>query len=116
MIEINIFRHAPDALTLQAGDMLFREGEAGDAMFAVTEGKVELTRDGTIIEDVGPGGILGEMALIDASPRSASARAATPARVVRVDQKHFTYLVHEHPTFALQVMTVMAQRLRRANG
>jgi hypothetical protein len=33
-----------------------------------------------------------------------------------VDQKHFTYLVHEHPTFALQVMTIMAERLRRTNG
>jgi CRP/FNR family cyclic AMP-dependent transcriptional regulator len=56
------------------------------------------------------------MALIDEAPRSATATATTEAKVVRVDKDHFNYLVQEHPTFALQVMTVMAERLRRANG
>jgi CRP/FNR family cyclic AMP-dependent transcriptional regulator len=56
------------------------------------------------------------MALIDAAPRRASATARTAARVVPVDQKRFKYLVQEHPTFALQVMAVMAERLRRASG
>jgi CRP-like cAMP-binding protein len=41
--------------------------------------------------------------------------AKVPTRVVSVDQRHFTFLVHEHPTFALQVMKIMAERLRRAN-
>jgi CRP-like cAMP-binding protein len=68
-----------------------------------------------VVEEVGPGGILGEMALIDTEPRSATATARTDSRVVRVDQKQFTFLVHEHPTFALQVMRVMAGRLRKAN-
>ncbi len=85
-------------------------------MFAVVEGEVELGVNGTVVEAVGPGGILGELALIDAGPRSATATATTAARVVPVDAERFTYLVNEHPTFALQVMTVMAERLRRANG
>ena len=111
-----MFRNSRDTETLQSGDVLFREGETGDVMFAVAEGKVELHHGGTVIETIGPGGILGEMALIDAGPRSATAQAATEALVVRVDKEHFTYLVQEHPTFALQVMTVMAERIRRANG
>jgi CRP/FNR family transcriptional regulator, cyclic AMP receptor protein len=53
--------------------------------------------------------------LIDPAPRSADARARTDARVVRIDKRRFTFLVHEHPTFALQVMTVMAERLRKTN-
>jgi len=115
-MEINLFRNSREALSLESGEVLFREGDSGDTMFAVAEGQIALARAGTVIEDVGPGGILGEMALIDSAPRSATATATAPTRVVRVDQQHFTYLVHEHPTFALQVMTIMAERLRRMNG
>lgn len=115
MVEINIFRHSRDAISLQPGELLFRQGEQGDVMFAIVEGVIELRLDGRIVEEVGPGGILGELALIDAAPRSASATAQTEARVVRVDQTHFTHLVDEHPTFALQVMRIMAERLRRTN-
>ena len=88
----------------------------GDAMFAVVEGEIELSLDDRVIEKVGPGGIIGEMALIDAGPRSATATAtATAASVHRaVDQRHFMFLVHEHPTFALQVMKIMADRIRAA--
>ena len=111
-----MFRHARDAEELQPGAVLFREGDPGDAMFAIAEGRVELSHAGAIIDDFGPGSIFGEMALIDDAPRSATATATTAARVVRVDKDHFNYLVQEHPTFALQVMTVMAERLRRANG
>jgi CRP/FNR family cyclic AMP-dependent transcriptional regulator len=53
--------------------------------------------------------------LIDTAPRSASAIAATPSRLVCVGKREFTFLVQEHPTFALQVMAVMAERLRRGN-
>lgn len=115
MVEINVFRNAPDAETLEPGEVLFREGDPGDVTFAVAEGNVTLSVDGTIVEDVGPGGILGELALIDSAPRSATATASASTRVVRVNEERFSYLVHEHPTFALQVMTVMADRLRRAN-
>jgi len=115
MTEINLFRQARDTVTFEAGEVLFREGELGDAMFAVVEGRFELTRAGHLIEDIGPGGILGEMALIDSAPRSATATARVTARVAPVDHKRFIYLVQEHPTFALQVMSVMADRLRKAN-
>jgi CRP-like cAMP-binding protein len=116
MIEINIFRHSQDAQSVPAGHVLFREGDPGDMMFGVAEGEVELTVGGDVVEEVGPGGILGELALVDHAPRSATATARTGALVVPVDAARFGYLVHEHPTFALQVMTVMAERLRRANA
>jgi len=116
MTEINLFAHSRDFETLEAGEVLFREGEHGTHMFAVAEGEVELTKNGTVIDKIATGGIIGEMALIDAAPRSATATATTSTRVVPVDREHFAYLVQEHPTFALQVMTVMAERIRRANG
>jgi len=115
MAEINLFKSSPDAVDIEPGEALFSEGEAGDVMYAVIEGQVEVTIDGKVIEELGPGNILGELALIDASPRAATARAAVASRVVRIDKKHFMFLVQEHPTFALQVMAVMADRLRHAN-
>ena len=115
MVEINIFKHAADAENVEPDTVLFRRGDPGDVMYAVVEGEIDLLLDDTVVETVHAGGILGELALIDAAPRSAEARARTTARIVRVDQRQFTFLVHEHPTFALQVMKVMAERLRHTN-
>jgi CRP/FNR family transcriptional regulator, cyclic AMP receptor protein len=116
MAEISFFRNATDIRTLATGEVLFREGDAGDLMFAVVEGVIELSVEGRTVDSVGPGQIIGEMALIDKSPRSATAVAHGDARVAPVDRKRFVYLVQEHPTFALQVMEIMAERLRKANN
>ena len=116
MTEINIFRRATNSVELEAGEIIFDEGDEGDLMFAVIEGHIELSHDGLVLETVGPGGILGELALIDSAPRSATALATTDARIVPVSKKDFLFLVQEHPTFALKVMTVMSERLRRANA
>jgi CRP-like cAMP-binding protein len=115
MAEIRLFQNARDAVSLQPGEQLFAEGDPGDAMFAVTEGEVEILHADRVMERIGPGGIVGEMALVDHGARSATVRAVSDARVVRVDADQFTRLVHEHPTFALQVMAVMAERLRGSN-
>jgi CRP-like cAMP-binding protein len=115
MPPITIFNKHPDAQSFETGEIVFKEGDIGDAMYAVVEGKVDLIHGGKTFETVEPGGILGEMALIDESPRSMTAVAASPSRLARVDQKHFMFLVHEHPTFSVQVMAIMAERLRRQN-
>jgi CRP-like cAMP-binding protein len=115
MTTINIFRSARDTVALEAGEVVFKEGDPGDVMYAVVEGSVDIARAGNVIETVPAGGIFGELALVDESARGATATVATAARLAKVDKKHFTYLVHEHPTFALQVMKVMAERLRSAN-
>jgi len=115
MAEIHLFKSSPDTFELEAGAALFSEGDAGDAMFAVIEGDIEVTLGGEVVEQVGPGGIVGELALIDSSPRAATATATVASRIARIDKKHFMFLVQEHPTFALQVMAVMADRLRHAN-
>lgn len=115
MAEINFFRNSPDLRTVPAGEVLFSEGEAGDLMYAVVEGTLHLSVGGRVVDEVGPGQIVGEMALIDQSPRSATVVAAVNTTVAPVDRKRFVYLVQEHPTFALLVLELMAERLRRAN-
>jgi CRP-like cAMP-binding protein len=54
--EINLVRNARDSRTLASGEVLFRDGDHGDTMFAVTEGRIALARDGTVLEDVDPAG------------------------------------------------------------
>jgi CRP-like cAMP-binding protein len=112
---INLFSNASNAQSFEAGQIIFKEGDAGEVMFAVCEGRVDVIVGGTTVETVEEGGILGEMALIDAGTRSATAVAATAAKLVTVDRSQFTFLVQEHPTFALEVMKIMAERLRRAD-
>jgi CRP/FNR family cyclic AMP-dependent transcriptional regulator len=114
MDKINLFKHARDAVTVPAGDTVFVEGAPDSFMYAVLDGEIELSVDGHPQELVGPGGIVGELAPIDPAPHSTTATAVVESRVVRVDRPYFVQLVQEHPTFALQVMTIMADRLRRA--
>jgi CRP-like cAMP-binding protein len=81
-------------------------------MYIVIEGAVKLSVTGRNVEKVGKGGVFGEMALIDASPRSATAVAATECRLVSITAERFKALVQETPGFAIEIMKVMANRLR----
>ena len=115
MVNLNLFRNSDAAVSKPAGEVLFREGDAGDVMYVVVEGEVELRVGEHTVETLVPGGIFGELALIDSQPRSATAIARTSCRLVSIDQKRFTFLVQQTPFFALQVMRVLADRLRRMN-
>jgi CRP/FNR family transcriptional regulator, cyclic AMP receptor protein len=95
------------------GDVIFAEGDKGDKMYVIRSGEVEIVRDGRVVETLSPGGIFGEMALIDGSPRAATARAKTACEVAPVTEKTFLFLVHETPFFAIAVMRALAERLRR---
>jgi CRP-like cAMP-binding protein len=116
MATVDLLRDDPAARSLVAGDTIFSEGDRGEVAFIVTEGEIELSLAGDALETVGVGGIFGEMALIDRSTRSATARARTDATVVPIDQKRFLYLLQNTPFFAVEVMHVMADRLRRMDA
>jgi CRP/FNR family transcriptional regulator, cyclic AMP receptor protein len=111
-----LFRFATDTRVFSAGQTIFREGEAGDHLYVVQQGEVELRVHDRIVAVVGPSGILGEMALIDRKPRSATAVATIDSVLVPVDEAHFLRLVQQTPNFALQVMRVMADRLRKMDA
>lgn len=109
---INTFRHETDVVTFAAGQTLFSEGDPGDVMYVVQEGEVDIVIQSRLVETVGPGGVVGEMALIDGSYRSGSAIAKTDCKLVPLDETRFKVYVHNTPFFAIQVMRVMASRLR----
>jgi len=102
-----------DAQHYPAGHRFFTAGDHGKEMFVVTEGEVEITLRGKLLETIHSGGIFGEMALIDHKERSADVAAKTDVQVSSIDQKRFLYLVRNHPFFALEVMKIMADRLRK---
>jgi CRP/FNR family cyclic AMP-dependent transcriptional regulator len=85
-------------------------------MYVVREGEVEIVIGDQVFETVGPGSLFGEMALIDAQPRSATARAKTDCTVVPIDEQRFIFLVQQTPYFSLQLMGVLVARLRRMNA
>ncbi len=99
--------------SFKAGQTVFDAGQEGSEMYVVRSGSVELRSGGRVLETVGEAGILGEMALVDSRPRSASAVAVSDSELVVIDEERFKLLVQRVPGFALEVMRIMAERLRR---
>jgi CRP-like cAMP-binding protein len=102
-------------LRLDPGQVIFEAGDAGSEMFIVRTGSVDLKIGDTVLETVGQGGIFGELALVDPAPRSATAIAGPDCTLVLLDANAFNNLVRKVPSLALEVMKVMARRLRRVN-
>jgi len=112
-MNLDVLRNERETRSYDAGQVIFQAGEAGDCMFIVLEGEVALTVRGQILERLGPGGVLGEMALIDNEPRSASAITRTDTRLVPIRRERFDALVQQDPEFSIQLMRIIVGRLRR---
>ena len=116
MGSLHLFRNQPEVIAVAAGDYIFRSGESAKVMYLIIEGEVELMLGDTVVETAGEGAFIGEMALIDDGPRSASARAHSDCRVFPIDETRFQLLVKETPFFALQMMKTLARRLRQMDA
>ena len=110
-----VFKHASTGTQYAAGVLLFSAGDVGDAMYVVQEGAVEIVVNGVIVETVGPEGMFGEMALLDQSPRSTTARIATDSVLHRVEPAQFMMMVRQTPYFAMDLVRLLAFRLRQMN-
>jgi CRP/FNR family transcriptional regulator, cyclic AMP receptor protein len=100
---------------LKAGETIFKEGEEAKELYVIKGGQVEIQLGNRVLATLDANDIFGEMALIDSSPRSATAIAKTDVALVPVSKKDFVALVSRAPTFALDVMSMLARRLRDAN-
>jgi CRP/FNR family cyclic AMP-dependent transcriptional regulator len=100
----------------KAGEVIFKEGDAAAEFFVIQRGKVDIRLGNRLLGTLSDHDIFGEMALIDAAPRSATAIAATDVKLVPVGEKQFLFLVSRTPYFALKVMRVLARRLRAQNS
>jgi CRP-like cAMP-binding protein len=106
--------------TLPHGEPLFREGDLGDALHVVTEGKVKICRtaaDGreNVIAILGPGDLVGELAIFDSQPRGASAVAVVDCTLASLSANDFRRWLGEHPAVAVDLLRALAIRLRQTN-
>ena len=115
MIPIEIFSHNTAKIAIPAGQALFREGEEGNQMYVLESGTAEVVVQSRVVETLTHGSIVGEMGLVSHAPHSASVIATTDCEFVAVDEKRFQFLVQQTPYFAVQVMRLMAERLRATN-
>jgi CRP-like cAMP-binding protein len=110
-----LFRNETNIASLKPGETLFSEGDPPLCMYVVRSGTVRITNGTTVLEEIGAGSILGEMALIDDTPRSATVTAVTDCEIAVIDRRRFLFLVQQTPSFALNVMKVLSHRLREMN-
>jgi CRP-like cAMP-binding protein len=100
----------------QGGEVIFHKGDAGDCMFVIQEGQVEVLGelDGQEVRLAvcEPGEVIGEMAIFEHQPHSATVRALGKARVLAVDEKTFLRYVHQDPSLAYQLLKMMSNRVR----
>ena len=104
--------------SLKAGELLFKQGDAGNEMFLIRSGKIKITRSAGAVEKtlavLKEGDFFGEMAVIDGSPRSAAATAIEETKLMIVDREAFNSQLKNNPMIAY-VLETMSRRLRETN-
>jgi CRP/FNR family transcriptional regulator, cyclic AMP receptor protein len=94
------------------GKIIMVQGQAGAFMYVVHEGRVAITLRGTVVERVGPGGVFGEMALVDQGARTANANAETDCALLAINRQIFLNLIKADPSFGVSMLTAIAERVR----
>lgn len=102
-----------DEIDVADGRALTREGESGHEFFVVLDGHVSVEIGGTRVTELGPGDFLGEIALIDGKPRSATTRAVGTTRLLVIGHREFHQLMADFPTVQAAVLQALAERVRR---
>ncbi len=115
--DMAVIRPHTHAVELRRGEHLYQEGDAGDQLYVVIEGKVKLTRtspDGreVLIRVQGPGEMFGELAMFDPAYRTSTATAVTDSRLAVIAHEDLRGILTDRPAVALLLLRVLAQRLR----
>ena len=100
--------------TREQGEEIFAEGEAGDALYLVLEGKVRVHKLDRVIAELAERECFGEMAILDAAPRSATVTAVSDTNLLKISREDFEEIMSEKPEIALGIIRVLSRRLRDA--
>ena len=112
-IAYDLFADSKKKESFSPGDVIFSQGQKGDFMYVILEGEVLIIAGSRVVDELSQGDLFGEMALIDESPRSATATAKSEAILAPVDQADFLFLIQHSPFFSIHVMRILAERMRR---
>ena len=110
------------AVDIQAGEILFSEGDAGDSAYVIEKGQLEITKqsekggEDVLLAVVGPGDVIGEMALLDEAPRMASAIAKTDVRLLSISQEQLDELLNSSPSATRALLYTITNRWRETEG
>lgn len=101
-----------EAQSLEAGDVLFEEGEIGDALYIIVTGAVRVEHGGRTVAQLGEGECVGEMAALDWEARSATVTATRTTEVIRVDRNDLMDTLGDHPEMVRNLAAVLVERIR----
>jgi CRP/FNR family cyclic AMP-dependent transcriptional regulator len=96
-----------------SGQELVRQGDEGDSFLVIVEGRATVSQNGETLRGLGPGDYLGEIALIDGGPRTATVTAIEAVRALVVDRSEFKRLIDDFSAVRFHVLTALTQRIRR---
>ena len=113
---VRLIAFTAEARILRAGDVLFAQGDEADGGYVVLSGALELARADADVQVVGPGALIGEMALITQVERYATATAQEVTGVLRIPRKLFHRVLQEFPESAARLHADIAERLTEASG
>lgn len=102
------------------GECIVRQGDSGDCMYVLQQGRVEVVMEGArgeiLLGILEPGDVFGEMAVFTKSPRSATVRARGRSRALTIDKKGFLKRIHEDPSLALRILQKMSERIQKLDA
>lgn len=101
-----------DIVDLPADRQIMKQGDRGAEMFVMVSGSARIERDGESLSECGVGDVLGEIALLDGGPRTATVTLTQPSRMLVLARREFRELMDEFPEVRLQVLEAAARRLR----
>jgi len=112
-VDMRMFAKSAGAnVTFPAGSIVFNKGDPGNCMYVVQSGVIEMVIGDTVVEVCGANEAIGFMSMIDAAPRSSTARVKEAVELSIIDQRKFRFMVDEVPNFATYIMGAMARRIR----
>jgi len=114
--KFGLFRHASHTRVYPPDTMIFRAGEEGHVMYAIKRGQVAILVEGQAVDTLGAEEVFGEMALLEHKTRTATGVTLEETELVEIDEPQFYILVRQNPHFALQLMQLLSERLRRAHA
>jgi len=113
MVAVNYLNTQKNIVKFKAGDVIFKKGEQGDAVYGVLEGRVQVVYNDLVIDTLEAGGIVGEEVMLGKKAYGITAIAVTDVTLSVMNRQQFLWLVQQTPTFATQLMRDMTERVEK---